>query len=78
MGPFVKDNMTLTERSKTVAMRLFRARFQVHPPLFTPIAEAQAMPCRRADPVAVQHAQRDDRDTEITEPFAGFFQHRPH
>src|SRR5260370_16308239 len=78
LRPPVKNNMGLTDRSETRASGLFRARFQLHPALLTPVAEAQPMPRRRAHPIAMEHAQRDDCDTEVAEPFEGFFEHRLH
>src|SRR5271170_3317880 len=59
-------------------LELLRARFQVHAALLAPIAETEAMPCGGSDPIAMQHAERDDRNPCVAEPFVGGLEHRLH
>src|SRR5271170_588279 len=75
----IRDDTRLRNQKKRPReIGLLWARFQVHSALFAPVAEAEAMPCGRSHPVAMQNAQRDDRDARVAEPFVGRLEHRLH
>src|SRR5690242_21806859 len=63
---------------RRASLPLCGLRAKLNSPLVAKILESVLIPGGRAEPIPMEHGQRDDRDAFATEPFIGRNQHALH